>query len=415
MELKRLEEFVTLRQGLAINNSSAHLVSEKKDNIFIYPLLRIADMMEKKYDKYISKNVNPNVIAKEDDIIYTRTGQIGLAFKGYKGVLHNNSFIVSIVNDKLDKDYLFVVLNSDFVRKQAINLAKNSVQPDLTHNMFKSIIIPVPSKKEQKNIAYYYKIVTKKIENNNKVNKEIEQLSKTIYNYWFLQFDFPDENGKPYKSSGGKMVWNEILKRKIPKGWEVRTLGDVSETINGYAFSSDDYVEKGKYKLYTIKNVQDGFITSKVDNYINELPTKMNSECLLSENDIIMSLTGNVGRIGLVYEKNALLNQRVLKLKEKKTSKEFLYQLLRNDFMKMQIQKIASGTSQKNLSPLELEKIKVVLPTSAVLKKFSEITNNFTNFILQNNQENKELKSLRDFLLPLLMNGQVTFKKYKKT
>ena len=140
----------------------------------------------------------------------------------------------------------------------------------------------------------------------------------------------------------------------------------------------------------------------------------MNSECLLCENDIIMSLTGNVGRIGLVYEKNALLNQRVLKLKEKNIPKEFLYQLLRNDFVKMQIEKIASGTSQKNLSPLELEKIKIVLPTSEVLKKFNQITNNFTNYILLNNQENEELKSLKDCLLPLLMNGQVTFKKFKK-
>ena len=209
MKYRPLGDFVKLSQGLAINSGTKHFVSEKKDEEFIYPLLRIADMMENTFTKYISKNVNPTVIANEDDIIYTRTGQIGLAFRGYKGVVHNNSFIVSLISDQLDKDYLFALLQSSFVREQALKLAKNSVQPDLTHDMFKSIMIPMPTMSVQKKIAKMYSDISDKIENNNKINAELESMAKTIYDYWFLQFEFPNEDGKPYKSSGGKMVWNE--------------------------------------------------------------------------------------------------------------------------------------------------------------------------------------------------------------
>ena len=140
---------------------------------------------------------------------------------------------------------------------------------------------------------------------------------KTIYQRWFIEFEFPNEEGKPYKSSGGKLVYNEELKQTIPDNWGTKKITDISISVSGFAFSSNDYSNNGKYKLYTIKNVQDGNIVSIVDNNLNEIPSNMPEECVLNPKDLIMSLTGNVGRVGLVYENNALLNQRVLKIKPK--------------------------------------------------------------------------------------------------
>lgn len=180
IELKELKDYVYLTQGLAINEGSAHLVSSTKSDDFSLPLLRIADMIENKYEKYISNKVQENVIAKPSDIIYTRTGQIGLVFTGKYGVVHNNSFIVKITNNSLLPNYLYAILQSNFVRNQALSFAHNSVQPDLTHDMFKAIKIPIPSKPEQEKFAYLYSSITSKIENNIVINNNLRDYSSIV-------------------------------------------------------------------------------------------------------------------------------------------------------------------------------------------------------------------------------------------
>ena len=141
-------------------------------------------------------------------------------------------------------------------------------------------------------------------------HQELKNL-QTIYDYWFMQFEFPNEEGKPYKSSGGKMVYNEELKREIPEGWKAGKIKDICSIKSGFAFESESYAEHGDYKLITIKNVQDGYIDSNNTTNIYEVPNNLPDFCKLKDGDILMSLTGNVGRIGLVSERNLLLNQRV--------------------------------------------------------------------------------------------------------
>ena len=142
-----------------------------------------------------------------------------------------------------------------------------------------------------------------------------------------------------------------------------------------------------------------------MDNTLNELPVNMPIECLLKPEDLIMSLTGNVGRVGLVYENNVLLNQRVLKI-EPKHNLCFLYSMYRNDFMKLRCEKISSGTSQKNLSPIELGK--QVIPYSQVIaEKFEENNQSLLDTYVNNLIENQKLIELKEFLLPMLMNGQI--------
>ena len=186
MRYEPLGNYVSLTQGLAVNKGNVHLFSDVKSDDFPHPLLRIVDMDSGTYSKYVSKNVSPSVIANEQTIVYTRTGQIGYCFRGYSGVIHNNSFIVKLISDKISDDYLFVVLQSEFVRNQALKLAKSSVIPDLTHDMFKSIKIPVCDRKTQNKIVNIYNCLNDKIAFNDSICSDLESMAKLLYDYWFV-------------------------------------------------------------------------------------------------------------------------------------------------------------------------------------------------------------------------------------
>lgn len=308
-------------------------------------------------------------------------------------------------DDCIISEYIYYWMKSKDFEKQYNNFSIGAAQKALTIDSLKEYKIPIIEIEKQKKTVEILSRLDAKINNNNHINNNLEELMKTIYQRWFIEFEFPNEEGKPYKSSGGKLVYNEELKQNIPEKWEVKVLNDISNFVSGFAFSSNDYTKNGKYKLYTIKNVQDGNIVSIVDNTLNELPVNMPNECLLKPKDLIMSLTGNVGRVGLVYENNALLNQRVLKI-EPQNNLCYLYSLYRNDFMKSRCEKISSGTSQKNLSPIELGKQKV-LYSKKIVEKFEETNRFLIDTYVNNLIENQKLNSLKEFLLPMLMNGQI--------
>lgn len=400
MIYKPLGQFVRLSQGLAINKSTNHLVSANENEEFCYPLLRIADMMENRFTKFISKEVNPTVVASQNDIIYTRTGQIGLVFRGYKGVVHNNSFIIKLINDEIDENYLYTLLQSNFVRTQALKLAKNSVQPDLTHEMFKSIMIPIPENKiEQIEISKSYNTIVKKIKTNNEIISELESLAKTIYDYWFLQFEFPNEDGKPYKSSGGKMVWNEELKREIPEGWEVERFCNLASFT------------KGKIPTEPLAEKPDGdttspYVTIDVANGASPMycnPTKMIS--LNGETIMVMDgaasgdvYVGNFGILGSTFSK--ITSER------NDISNSLIYMTLKEH--SAIYKKANTGSTVPHANAKFINQLK--FPISKNNSYFSKKLDVIFNQIKVCKDQNQELASLRDFLLPMLMNGQVTFK-----
>ena len=317
----------------------------------------------------------------------------------------STEFIVLRAKENIDERFLYYLSISPEFRKQAISLMEGtSGRKRVNENALKISDFLIPDFEEQRKIANILSAIDDKIQINNQINQEFEAMAKTLYDYWFVQFDFPDQNGKPYKSSGGKMVYNPELKREIPEGWGVTKLNEVVDLISGYPFSSNDYVTSGKYKLYTIKNVQDGYTVDKVDNYLDFLPSNMSDECQLRRGDLIMSLTGNVGRVGMVYEDDVLLNQRVLKLNPiNKTHKSFIYSFFRSDVTKAHLENMSTGTSQKNLSPIDIGNMMIPFPSESLLSKF---VNNL-NMLENNLVENQQLTQLRDWLLPMLMNGQV--------
>ena len=247
-----------------------------------------------------------------ETITISSSGSAGYVAFWNGPIFVTDAFTVDVDENKADKRYVYFLLKS--LQTQIMNRAKGSIIPHVYPKDISAIVVPNSSLQMQRQIGQALSLFNSIIDNNMQLIKFINAVTELIYNYWFVQFDFPDENGRPYKSSGGKMVYNDQLKQKIPGGWKAVKFSSIAKIISGFPFKSDSYVNNGKYKVITIRNVQDGNIDSSTANSIDGLPDNLPDECVLSIGDLLISLTGNVGRCGLVFESNLLLNQRVGKL-----------------------------------------------------------------------------------------------------
>ncbi|MDC9522653.1 restriction endonuclease subunit S [Pseudoalteromonas sp. Angola-31] len=358
---------------------------------------------------------------KAGDIFLTRTSEVVdelamscVAIKDYPNASYSG-FLKRLRPTQTNITYskfMAFYLRSPMFRKTMTNNAVMTLRASLNEAIFSYLDLLLPEYNEQVKAGDLLYLLNEKIELNNRINAELEAMAKTLYDYWFVQFDFPDDSpqgqGKPYKTSGGKMVYNPTLKREIPEGWEVKKLSQHLTLGSGFPFDSSTYQENGKYKVITIKNVQsEGLETDKTD-FVDSVPKGMQDFCVLNIGDILMSLTGNVGRVCIVNEEDLLLNQRVGKFVCDKKWKNYFYLYFLRPESRARLEKIATGSSQKNLSPIDAVNFLHVYPSEELLNKFNEATKYFIEQIVRNSLENRKLASLRDWLLPMLMNGQVT-------
>lgn len=387
-----------------------------------FPMLSVKDMTdfgfsyndckfisEEDYQKLVKADCRP----KLNDLLIAKDGSylkhvFVIKEEKEQAVLSSIGILRPNLN-KVNPDYLKYYLQTKSVKETVSKkYVSGSALPRIILKGFEQIAVLIKDLPTQQSIAKVLSDLDAKIELNNRINRELEAMAKTLYDYWFVQFDFPNANGKPYKSSGGKMVYNAELKREIPEGWAVKQINTKVKIGSGFPFNSDDYSDTGKYKIITIKNVQEGYLeTSSVD-YVSFLPNNISDFCILKEGDILMSLTGNVGRMCFVDQSNLLLNQRVGKLLGEKDFVTYAYFFFKRPENQKRLEKIAGGSSQANLSPIDAVKDKFPIPTAPVLNNFTQLVNPLLNQILIKNQENQHLAALRDWLLPMLMNGQVT-------
>ena len=357
--------------------------------------------------KYVSKEFSESLrksILHENDLIIVRTGVPGtccVVSKDYEGCNCADVVLVRPNLGLVNPYYLAAYING-WGKKQVENNKVGAIQKHFNVKSAEEMLIDLPNLETQNKVAKILCDLNDKIIKNEKINDYLEETAKTIYDYWFVQFDFPDENGKPYKSSGG------TFKNGLPIGWNYVPIKNICNILSGFPFQSDDYVQNGKYKLLTIKNVQDTGINLDVDNYISILPENMPEFCKLDIGSILMSLTGNVGRVGILYDSNCLLNQRVSLMQAKNPIiTPFIYCLLKSSKMRYILESLATGTSQKNLSPIEAGKIMIPYD-SEIIKDFSIKVTPLIDSIITNLKENNNLTNLRNWLLPMLMNGQAT-------
>lgn len=329
------------------------------------------------------------LVAEDGANLETRNQPIANIAKGKIWV--NNHAHVLGSNGKCPLNLLGFILNNMNISPYVTGCA----QPKLNQENLRNIEIELPSHIDS--IASILSSLDRKIELNNKINADLEEMAQAIFKNWFVDFE-------PFKD--GKFLDSEL--GRIPEGWKVGTIGDIVEFQNGFTFSSKDFSENGEYKIITIKSVQDGCLVTEGSSKVTEYPTKMPAYCKLQSGDILLSLTGNVGRCCLVTETNLLLNQRVAKIKAKECyDNSFSYALFRLKETKELLISISRGTAQANLSPVEASKLPMVIPSEDARKSFSMISNSIMNKIISIHIENSRLSLLRDTLLPRLMSGEL--------
>lgn len=311
--------------------------------------------------------------------------------------------------------YLNAYLASHYGRKYFANQASGSGQRyTLTLEAIGSVVVALPDLKTQEMIGNIFSNIDRKIFNNNKVNVELESMAKTLYDYWFLQFEFPNEEGKPYKSSGGKMVWNEDLKREIPEGWESKKVGEIVTFENGDR--GKNYPSGDDFKPYGIPFVNggamsEGNIDYKSLQYINEEKFDILRAGKAKKEDILLTLRGSIAKcVYSPFDKAAIASALVIIRPREIINNNYLYHFLKSDYFKQICENYNNGSVQANLSVDMIKSFDCVVPSTTILNYWEEFIGKIDKKVELFKKENRELASLRDFLLPLLMNGQVGFK-----
>ena len=234
-------------------------------------------------------------------------------------------------------------------------------------------------------------------------------MAKQLYDYWFVQFDFPDENGRPYKSSGGKMVWNEKLKREIPEGWDSIPIGNYAPCKGGYAFKSSDFCKRRGVPVIKIGNIRDDYTLDMTDCQCIE--NFDNSQFLAKRFDLVIAMTGaTIGKFA-ISQRDYWVNQRVGRFELGDTPLNrlgYLFNSLKQDYFREQIFQIASGCAQPNISSEQIDAILILKPKDSILSQFNNICRSLLKQQSENLLQIEELTKQRDELLPLLMNGQVS-------
>ena len=281
--------------------------------------------------------------------------------------------------DMVDKNYLYYYLkNFNFGSLSSTS----SIATAVNSKTVKNISVNLPPLDRQKKIANILGSLDEKIELNRRMNETLEQLGQALFRHYFV--DNPEA-----------------------KNWESGRVSDVVRIYSGFAFKSKDFDINGKYGLVTIKNVQDGSFIKDCTDHLSEPPPDKTPEYVhLKSGDIILSLTGNVGRVCIVVGRDYLLNQRVAKLVSDE-SQAYTYFLFRSKIMKGRMVGISKGTAQKNLSPIETGKLKIKIPPTNIMSQFEEIAINLLNMIVSNNGQSQTLTNLRDSLLPKLISGDI--------
>jgi type I restriction enzyme S subunit len=279
--------------------------------------------------------------------------------------------------------------------------SQGSVFDTINLNSFDLMEIDIPDFPTQQKIARVLSSLDSKIELNNCINTELEVLAKTLYNYWFVQFDYPNEKGKPYKTGGGKMVWNEELKRKIPEGWNCLILKDFLEFERG--------IEPGTANYFDSKESDEHIPFYKVGGMDNESKTwilkSSAGTSITVEDDILVSFDGSVGKIVIGMTGAFSTGIRRIYQKNGYFPKTYVYFVFQSEEIKKTIKKYATGSNILHAgSAID---VLTVPYNEKIVKLFNQKIENIFSKLLNIKKENQKLSELRDWLLPMLMNGQV--------
>lgn len=366
----------------------------------IKPFKIISDDM-----KYVSAEFSNSLsksILHGGDVVIVRTGIPGTCCvvpAEYDGCNCSDVVIVHPNTELVNPHYLAAYINF-WGQRQIQNNKVGAIQQHFNVHSAEEMLIFLPDITEQEKIAKTIVALNGKIENNFSVCVELEAMAKTLYDYWFTQFDFPNENGKPYCSSGDEMVWNDQLKRKIPKGWSAGQLSDIANITMGQSPSGDTYNENGSGTIF-YQGCTDFGTRFPVPRVYTSAPTRF-----AKAGDILMSVRAPVGTLNIAME-DCCIGRGLAALNSKFGSQLHLLYTL-SGFKQLFDVMDGNGTTFGSITKDTLFEMKVVIPRRDQIKSFEEMVQPIEQKIRVAEQENRELTKLRDWLLPMLMNGQAT-------
>ena len=309
-----------------------------------------------------------------------------------------------------NKDYSpeFIKYNLDTLYDHLVGLSSGSARDNLSQAGIKELKLIVPqTKREQESLVTILSLIDKKIELNRQINDNLEAMAKQLYDYWFVQFDFPNEEGKPYKSSDGAMVWNEKLKREIPTFFDVKLLSEIIEVKDG-THDSPKPQDNGYFLLTSKHLTERGLDYASAYKISKEDYESINKRSKVDTNDILFSMIGTIGNSYFVEETNinfAIKNMALFKTSAKQWFSEYLYLYLSSCDYKHYEGNSLSGSIQKFVSLRTLRDMPILYHED-IIKVFAKEVRNIITMMVNLRKENIELTKQRDELLPLLMNGQ---------
>ena len=368
------------------------------------------------FAQYINdqKKYNEEKYLKVGDILINSTGQ---------GTAGRVAFVDKLPTGKkvITDSHILVVRTENYFESKCLDYSLFSIEKQLQtfmdgstgqgefdkQRLFNVIVNYSKENSVQQKIANILKDIDNKIELNDKLNDNLEQMAKTLYDYWFVQFDFPDANGKPYKTSGGKMVWNEELKRKIPLDWEVKTLLDIAIFTNGLACQKFRPNENEEfYRVIKIREMGTGFTENSEFVSLN-IPEKV----VVYNGDILFSWSATLD-VKIWTGGTGGLNQHIFKVTSKNYPKSYYYFELLNYLQHFKMMAELRKTTMGHITQDHLRESRITIPPKGLINELDKVLNPILEKKVKLNIENQELASLRDWLLPMLMNGQVKVQDY---
>ena len=318
---------------------------------------------------------------------------------------------------KIDPTFCYYLISSRLVRNQLSVAAQQTKIRHTSPDKIKACTVWIPELDDQKAIGRLLASLDEKIQLNKRINDNLEAMAKQLYDYWFVQFDFPNEEGKPYKSSGGTMVWNEKLKREIPKGWEVKHLGDIIETNRGISYNTSSisgggvpminlasFNVNGTYKDAGIKTYNGSYTKEKVLKPFDLVLCNTQQTAIDFSKDII----GKAFLVPDVFEGDIVSSHHINTIKTEDYYKAYIAYLSNTSHFHKYAAGCCSGTNILGLDFNSFSQYKMEIPPVYLLEEFQKIIIDIVKRESVIIKENKTLTKLRDELLPLLMNGQAT-------
>ena len=317
----------------------------------------------------------------------------------------SSDVLVFRVKEGHSPSFLYAVLLQDSFFDYVMQGAKGSKMPRGDKEQILRYEMPTLSCSEE-SIGTFFLNLDQKIRLNEQINQNLETMAKQLYVYWFVQFDFPNEEGKPYKSSGGEMVWNEKLKREIPKGWNVIHLGKLCSFRNGINYAKDEI--GAPFPIVNVRNISSSTILLDGEDFDEiTVPSKKAENYILTDKDIVIARSGCPGSTRLLQHPNNTLFCGFIICCTPNDSgmRSYLTYILKG--LEGTSATTSGGSILQNVSQDTLKSLWVILPQMDVLKQFDKMMNTLLNQMYSNLMNTKKLTKQRDELLPLLMNGQV--------